>query len=88
MQELKAADDQHMETIAMDNLQLNENIVDRTHRFIKDKFWDALTRRIDASNIDKVVHDPKAASKYDYIYVPAADTNALKYFQVRGKNQE
>ena len=81
MQELKAADDQHMETIAMDKLQLNEDIVDRTHRFIKTKFWDALTRRIDASNIDKVVHDPKAASKYDYIYVPAADTNALAYFR-------
>jgi alpha,alpha-trehalase len=81
MQELKAADDQHMETIAMEKLHLNEDIVDRTHRFIKSKFWDALTRRIDVSNIDRVVHDPKAASKYDYIYVPAADTNALAYFR-------
>ena len=72
----------------MDKLQLNEDIVDRTHRFIKDKFWDALTRRIDAGNIDQVVHDPKTASKYDYIYVPAADANALAYFQVGGKNQE
>jgi len=87
MQELKAADNQHQETIAMDDLQLNENIVDRTHRFIKDKFWDALTRRIDAGHIDRVVHDPKAASKYDYIYVPAADTNALKYFQALEKTK-
>ena len=39
----------------MDNLQLDEDIVDRTHRFIKDKFWDALTRRIDAQHIDQVV---------------------------------
>lgn len=85
LQELKAADNQHQETIAMDDLHLNENIVDRTHRFIKDKFWDALTRRIDADHIDQVVHDPKADSKYDYIYVPAADTNALKYFQALEK---
>ncbi len=85
MQELKAADNQHQKAIAMDDLQLNENIVDRTHRFIKDKFWDALTRRIDADHIDRVVHDPKAASKYDYIYVPAADTNAFKYFRALEK---
>ena len=31
----QAADDQHMETIAMDKLHLNEDIVDRTHQFIK-----------------------------------------------------
>jgi len=81
LQDLTAADDQHMETIPMEKLHLNEDIVDRTHQFIKTKFWDALTRRIDAGNIDKVVHDPKVVSKYDYIYVPAADTNALNYFQ-------
>ena len=32
----------------MDNLQLDESAVDRTHRFIKEYFWNALTRRIDA----------------------------------------
>jgi alpha,alpha-trehalase len=85
MQELKAADDQHTTTLPMNQLELDEDIVDRTHRFIKDKFWDARARRIDADNIDRVVHDPKAASKYDCIYVPAADTNALKYFQAVAK---
>ena len=70
LQELKQVDDQHKEKIDMNQLQLDENIVDRTHRLIKDKFWDALTRRIDAEHIDRVVHDSKTTSKYDYIYVP------------------
>ncbi|MGH7991047.1 MAG: trehalase family glycosidase, partial [Limisphaerales bacterium] len=85
MQNLKQADEQHAKTISMKKLNLDENIVDRTHRFIKTKFWDALTRRIDAADIDKIVSDSKAASKHDYIYVPAADTNALKYFQALEK---
>lgn len=81
MQELKQADDQHAKNIAMNELQLEEDIVNRTHRFIKNKFWDALTRRIDAEHINQVVHDPKTTAKYDYIYVPAADEMAVKYFQ-------
>ena len=81
MQELKHADDQHANNIAMNQLRLDEGIVDRTHRSIKDKFWDALTRRIDSEHIDRVVHDSKTTSKYDYIYVPAADKAALQYFQ-------
>ena len=48
LQELKRADDQHQQETTMDNLQLDESAVDRTHRFIKDYFWNALTRRIDA----------------------------------------
>lgn len=87
MQELKQADNQHARNIAMNQLQLNEDIVDRTHRFIKDRFWDALTRRIDAGHIDQVVPDLKTASKQDYIYVPAADLAALQYFQALAKER-
>ena len=49
MQELKRADDQHQKETTMDNLQLDETALDRTHRFIKEYFWTALTRRIDAA---------------------------------------
>ncbi|HEV2694685.1 MAG TPA: trehalase family glycosidase, partial [Verrucomicrobiae bacterium] len=69
---------------SMDNLQLDESPVDRTHRYIKDHFWDALTRRIDAAHLDQIVTDSKSAGKYDYIYVPAADEAAVKYFQSVG----
>ena len=81
MQELKQADERHAKNITMNELQLDEDIVSRTHRFIKDKFWDALTRRIDAEHFNQVVNDPKAVVKYDYIYVPAADKMAVNYFR-------
>jgi alpha,alpha-trehalase len=87
LQELKLADDQHEQVIAMDNLNLEESPVDRTHRFIKDYFWNALTRRIDASHLDKVVGDSKVGAKYDYIYVPAADEAAVKYFESVGNSK-
>jgi alpha,alpha-trehalase len=85
MQELRQADDQHTTTMPMNQLKLDEDIVDRTHRFITTKFWDALTRRIDADHIDQVVHDPKAQSKFDYIYVPSADKEAVQYFEAQEK---
>jgi alpha,alpha-trehalase len=86
LQELKRADDGHSNTIPMDNLQLEESAVDRTHRFIHDYFWTALTRRIDAQHIDQVVRDSKVTAKYDYLYVPAGDETALKYFQEIAKS--
>ena len=86
LQELKRADDQHKPETTMDNLQFDESAVDRTHRFIKDNFWNALTRRIDAQHLDQVVRDPKVAAKYDYLYVPAADEAAARYFQSIGNS--
>jgi alpha,alpha-trehalase len=81
LQGLKQADDRHLQFIPMDNLNLDESAADRTHRFIKDHFWDSLTRRIDADNLDKVLQDSKAAGKYEYIYVPQGDPAAARYFQ-------
>jgi len=81
MQELKRAEDRPTNKINMAHIQLDESAVERTHRFIHDFFWDALTRRIDANHFDRVVGDDKVASKYDYIYVPGSDPVAVKYFQ-------
>jgi alpha,alpha-trehalase len=81
LQDLKLAADSHTNQITMDHLQLDESPVERTHRFIRDKFWNALTRRIDADNIDTVMRDSKADAKLEYLYVPAADPVAVKYFQ-------
>jgi alpha,alpha-trehalase len=82
LQELKNADDRHLRVVALDQLPLDESAADRTHRLIKDFYWDALTRRIDADHLNQVVHDPKVASKCDYIYVPGAEKAAVKYFQM------
>lgn len=81
LQELKRAEDERHSEIALDHLRLNEPAADRTHRLIRDVYWDALTRRIDAEHIDQVVHDSKVQSKFDSIYVPASDPVAVKYFR-------
>ncbi len=81
LQELKRAEDQRHSEIALKQLRLSESAADRTHRLIREVYWDALTRRIDAEHIDQVVHDTKTQSKFDYIYVPASDPVAVNYFQ-------
>ncbi|MGA2245583.1 MAG: trehalase family glycosidase [Verrucomicrobiota bacterium] len=81
LQELTRANEHHAADATMDNLQLEESAVDRTHRLIKDYFWNALTRRIDPRHLDQVLRDPKTAAKYDYLYVPAADPTAVRYFR-------
>ncbi|HXT13528.1 MAG TPA: trehalase family glycosidase [Candidatus Angelobacter sp.] len=81
LQEFKRAEDRHEDRIEINQLHLDESAADRTHRLIREVYWDALTRRIDADDIDQVVHDSKTASKYDYIYVPASDKVAVDYFK-------
>ena len=85
-QELKRAEDQHKQEMIMDNLQLDESPVDRTRRLIKEYFWNALTRRIDAAHLDQVVSDSKVAGRFECLYVPAADEVAVKYFQSVGNS--
>ncbi|HUE36724.1 MAG TPA: trehalase family glycosidase [Candidatus Acidoferrum sp.] len=85
LQALKRADDEHRFEMPLNEIELNEPVVARTHRLIKDFYWDALTRRIDAAHLARVVPDPKNDSADDYLYVPAADTNAVLYFESLGK---
>jgi alpha,alpha-trehalase len=81
LQELKRGEDAERTSLPANQLRLDESVVDRTHRLIREMYWDALTRRIDEDHVDEVVHDSKTQSKYDYIYVPAADAVAVKYFK-------
>ncbi|HKI68620.1 MAG TPA: trehalase family glycosidase, partial [Verrucomicrobiae bacterium] len=88
LQELKRADDEHHFQISLDTIHFDESVVDRTHRLIKEYYWGALTRRIDAAHVDQVVHDPKVRSRSDYIYVPSSDSNAIHYFQAVEKTAD
>jgi alpha,alpha-trehalase len=81
LQELTRVNERHLADTDMDNLQLDETAMDRTHRVIQEYFWNALTRRIDAGHLDQVLRDQKAGAKYDYLYVPAGDAAAIKYFR-------
>ncbi len=85
LQELKRADLRHLTLTGMDQLNLDEPPPDRTHRLIKEYYWDALTRRIDGDHLDQVVHDPKTVSKFDFLYFPESDPAAVHYFQAAQK---
>ncbi len=82
MQELKAAENRRRQTVSMEQLQLDENIVDRTHRFIKDRFWG---RTHPAHRCGKYrpgsPRPQRRLPKYDFIYVPPADKTAVQYFK-------
>jgi alpha,alpha-trehalase len=84
LQTLKRAEDENHLEIPLDEININESAVDRTRRLIKQYYWDALTRRIDVDHLSRVITDPKSESKDDYLYVPAADTNAVRYFESIG----
>ena len=73
--------------ISLNEIDFNEPVTARTLRLIRDNYWNALTRRIDARHLDQVVHDPKVAGRDDYLYVPASDTNAIVYFEAVGKTE-
>jgi alpha,alpha-trehalase len=88
LQDLKRAEDEHSFQIPLGQIHFNESVLDRTHRLIQEYYWNALTRRIDAAHLDEVVHDSKVQSKYDYLYVPASDTNAVHYFQMAAKTAD
>ena len=85
LQMLTRADDARRFELPLNEIHFNEPVVARTHRLIRDFYWDALTRRIDAAHLARVVPDPKANSDADYLYVPAADTNAARYFESLSK---
>ncbi|MBI2619181.1 MAG: trehalase [Ignavibacteriales bacterium] len=54
----------------------------RISRFIREYFWDSLTRRVDEKNLDVILADEKTISKdgYRYLYVAPSDRSAFDYF--------
>ena len=81
LQDLKRAEDARRFELSLKEMNFDEPAAERTHRLIENFYWNALTRQIDAEHLDQVVHDPKAQSKDDFVYVPASDTNAVHYFE-------
>ena len=59
LQELTLAKEFGRKQIILDEARLSENPVQRLSRLIRYSFWDGLTRRIDASSIEKAGTDPK-----------------------------
>ncbi|KAK0543759.1 alpha,alpha-trehalase nth1 [Tilletia horrida] len=83
LQELALAKDQGRKRIVLDEPRLSENPVDRLSRMISQTFWHNLTRRIDADGLEAILADPKnrSQSRNPRIFVPAAETEMIKYYQ-------
>jgi alpha,alpha-trehalase len=91
LQELTIAKDYGRKRIVLDEDRLSENPVNRLSRFIKKSFWNALTRRIDASNIAVAGRDPKdwTDDPRPRIYVPPGAPEQLEYYtRVAKENPE
>jgi alpha,alpha-trehalase len=82
LQELSLARDRGQARVALSSAALSENPVDRTHRMIRDLYWDGLTRVVDERGLARALDDPKAASADGLrrLYVPADDPAAYAYF--------
>jgi alpha,alpha-trehalase len=82
LQELTVARGYGRKRIVLDEQRLSENPVDRLSRFIKKMFWNALTRRIDGSNIAVAGLDPKdwTGDPRPRIYIPAGAPEQFEYY--------
>ncbi|KAJ5082819.1 Neutral trehalase [Penicillium argentinense] len=83
LQELTIAKDYGRKHIVLDEARLSENPVARLSRLIKNSFWNALTRRIDGSNIARVARDPKdwTDDPHPRIYVPPGAPEQYEYYK-------
>lgn len=89
LQELTVAQSFGRKRIVLDEARLNENPVARLSRLIKKSFWNALTRRIDGSNIEVVGKDPKdwTSDPRPRIYVPPGAPEQYEYYKNIAESQ-
>lgn len=89
LQELTLAQGFGRKHLILDEARLTENPVQRLSRLIKDSFWDNLTRRIDASSIEKAGTDLKdwTSDPRPRIYVPANCNGQIRYYEQVAKDQ-
>ncbi|KAE8328367.1 trehalase-domain-containing protein [Aspergillus sergii] len=83
LQELTIAKDYGRKVIVLDEARLSENPVARLSRLIKNSFWNALTRRIDGSNIEVAGRDPKdwTDDPRPRIYIPPGAPEQVEYYR-------
>ena len=83
LQELTLAQEQGLSKVTLELGRLNENPVTRLSRRIAQDFWPGLTRRIDASSIEKAALDPKdwTDNPRPRIYVPHGESRQYEFYQ-------
>ncbi len=83
LQELALAHDNGRKRIVLDEARPERESVDRLSRMIKNSFWNALTRRIDAQGVRLAASDPKNRSRElrSRIYVPHTEDDQIEYYE-------
>lgn len=83
LQELAVAREYGRKRIVLDEARLTENPVDRLSRMIKNSFWNALTRRIDAEGLEVICADPKnrSRSRGAIIYIPHGEDEMAEHYR-------
>jgi alpha,alpha-trehalase len=82
LQELKLQQEDNVKVGNLSTNRIFENPVDRISRFIREIYWNGLTRRIDEKGLIKILSDTKTETKdgFRYIYVPHIDKLAFEYY--------
>ncbi|MGD2218349.1 MAG: trehalase family glycosidase, partial [Gemmatimonadales bacterium] len=82
LQQLRFAQLRGSEVAALDPERVFEPPVDRISRLIRERYWDGLTRRIDAVGLQRVIRDEKVDPAGPLaLYVPFTDSLALRYYR-------
>ncbi len=84
LQELVISKNKGNEFLEIEASQIEEPPVDRIARFIKEFYWQSLTRTMDETGIEKLLNDAKNDTLTPdklRIYIPFQDNFALKYYQ-------
>ncbi len=86
LQELALARENGARELEVTPAMMAERPADRISRLIRERYWDALTRRIDAEHLSAMLTDEKQVSVdgYRHLYVPGDDLAAFAYFEKAG----
>lgn len=83
LQELALARERGYHHIILDEARIAEDPVERLSRMIRERFWDNLTRTIDADGLMRVLSDPKnrTARRRQVIYVPYGEPEMIAHYR-------
>lgn len=81
LEELCIAKELGKEKLYLTDKMLYENPVDRINRYIKEMYWDGLSRKISAENLFTILNDSKNIKEFLYLYIPEKDEIAWKFYR-------